>query len=417
LSYLISTIKAREILDSRGNPTLEVDVHLQNGIRGRASVPSGNSTGIHEAIELRDGTNRFHGKGLKKAIESVEEEIAPKLKDLDVREQKNIDEVMISLDGTENKRRLGANSILGVSIASAKAAASYEEMELYEYIDENANMLPIPFFNVINGGVHAGNPLDFQEFMIVPIKAETFRDALRMGSETYNTLKNQLEEKYGSNATNLGDEGGFSPPIEKPREALEFLIDAIEKSGYSGQMALAMDVAASTFYQKGEYFVSGEKLTRYELIDFYEGLVEDYPIISIEDPLYEEDFQGFAELTERLSIQIMGDDLFVTNPDRIKRGVEMGSGNAVIWKVNQIGTLTEALHAANLASRSGFAIQVSHRSGDTEDIFISDLSVGIESGQIKSGAPARGERTAKYNRLLRIEERLGEGARFPRSSI
>ncbi len=412
----ISEMRAREVLDSRGNPTIEVDVKTEGGAIGSAIVPSGASTGMYEALELRDGGRRYHGKGVLRAIAAVSEAIAPKLLGMDVREQRSIDRLMIELDGTENKSRLGGNSILGVSIACAKAAAACEGLQLYEYVgDIDSRLLPVPFFNIINGGKHAGNRLDFQEFMIVPSGADSFHEALRMGSETYHALKENLRNIYGRNAINVGDEGGFSPPMSRPQEALDAIMGAVEEMGYSDAISLAMDVAASSFHETGGgYVVAGEKLGRGEMIDLYEGLVDTYPIISIEDPLEEEDFEGFAEMTRALDIQILGDDIFVTNPSRLRKGIEMGAANALLWKVNQVGTLTEALEAAELAMKSGYAVQASHRSGETEDPFVADLAVGIGCGQMKSGAPARGERTAKYNRLLRIEERLGEAASYPR---
>ncbi|MFP3950592.1 MAG: phosphopyruvate hydratase [Candidatus Bathyarchaeia archaeon] len=415
MSYLIEFIIAREVLDSRGNPTIEVDVATEGGDTGRAAVPSGASTGTYEAVELRDCGERFHGKGLLQAIKAVEEEIAPKLLGMDVREQRRIDGVMIELDGTENKSRLGANSILGVSIACAKAGAKNTGHQLYEYLDRDAHTLPIPFFNVINGGAHAGNDLDFQEFMIAPVGANTFKEALRMGSETYQTLKNMLKARYGGNAIHVGDEGGFAPPISSPNEALNIILDAIGETGYGDEVKLALDVAASEFYEDGFYNLADGKKTREDLLDIYEELLDEYPIISIEDPLEEEDYIGFKMATEILDVQILGDDIFVTDTDRLGRGIEMRAADALLWKVNQIGTLSEALEAAEMAQRNNYKVMASHRSGDTEDTFVSDLAVAIDCGQIKAGAPARGERTCKYNRLLRIEERLGESAIYPNS--
>ncbi len=410
---IIKAIHAREILDSRGNPTVEVEVITEKGFLGRAAVPSGASTGIYEAVERRDGGNRYHGKGVTKAVAAVEGEIAGRLVGLPVTEQKRIDDEMISLDGTENKGRLGGNAVLGVSVACAKAAAASKGMRLYEYMDPEAALLPVPFFNVINGGKHAGNQLDFQEFMVAPTGAESFKEALRIGSEIYQTLKARLLKGYGRNAINVGDEGGFSPPMESPEEALDAVTASAEELGYGGVTRLAMDVAASSFYKDGGYSYMGESLSRGELIDVYRELVSKYPISSIEDPLEEEDYDGFAEMTRALPIQIVGDDLFVTNVKRLRKGIEMGACNSLLWKVNQIGSLTEARDAARLAMESGYTVMASHRSGETEDPFVADLSVGIGCGQIKSGAPARGERTAKYNQLLRIEEWLGEEARYP----
>jgi len=409
----IKDIHAREILDSRGNPTIEVEVTTEEGYLGRAAVPSGASTGIYEAVELRDGGTRFHGRGVTKAVAAVEGEIAGRLIGFPVTEQKRIDEEMIRLDGTENKSRLGGNAVLGVSLACAKAAAASMGLKLYEYIDTEATLLPVPFFNVINGGKHAGNQLDFQEFMVAPTGAKSFREALMMGSEIYQALKSRLLKGYGKNAINVGDEGGFSPPMESPEEALDAVTAATEEMGYGGVTKLAMDVAASSFYKDGGYSFMGKTRSRGELIDIYKELVSKYPISSIEDPLEEEDYEGFAEMTRALPIQIVGDDLFVTNVKRLRKGIEMGACNSLLWKVNQIGSLTEAREAATLAMDSGYTVMASHRSGETEDPFVADLSVGIGCGQIKTGAPARGERTAKYNQLLRIEEWLGEKARYP----
>ena len=410
----IRAIHARLILDSRGNPTIEVEVSTAKGFTGRAAVPSGASTGIYEAVELRDGGRLFHGKGVSKAIEAVHSEIGPRLRGMDVTAQRLLDETMAELDGTGNKSRLGGNAILGVSLACAKAAAESMGVKLYQYIDPEASLLPVPFFNVINGGKHAGNELDFQEFMVAPKGASTFSESLRMGSEIYQTLKAMLLKEYGKNAVNVGDEGGFSPPMSSPEEALEAIQAAVEEMGYAKKTCLAMDVAASSFYKPDGYHYMGRVISRGELIDVYSELVSKYHVASIEDPLEEEDYEGFVEATKALPIQIVGDDLFVTNPGRLRKGIEMGACNSLLWKVNQIGSLTEARHAAELAMRSGYTVMASHRSGDTEDPFVADLSVGIGCGQIKTGAPARGERTAKYNQLLRIEEWLGEKARYPR---
>ncbi len=411
----VSRVRGREVLDSRGNPTVEVEVETEGGDYGWAIVPSGASTGTFEAVELRDGGPRYHGRGVLKAVSSVER-IANEIVGLDVREQEIIDRVMIELDGTENKSVLGGNAILGVSLACARAAAASTGERLYEYAGEGGEgPLPAPFFNIINGGQHAGNQLDFQEFMVVPLGAGSFREALRMGSEIYHTLKGLLRSTYGPAATNVGDEGGFSPPVSRPEEALDVIMKAVEEMGYGDMVSVAMDVAASSFYDEGKgYSVAGETLGTGELIDFYGELVDSYPIVSIEDPLQEDDFEGFAEVTRRLPIQIVGDDLLVTNVSRLRRGLEMGAGNALLWKVNQVGTLTEALEAASMAMGNGWGVMASHRSGETEDTFVADLAVAIGCGQIKTGAPARGERTAKYNRLLRIEEWLGDQARYPR---
>jgi enolase len=413
----IAKIHAREVLDSRGNPTVEVDVETKEGVKASAIVPSGASTGLFEALELRDGGGRYHGKGVLKAVKIVKDVIAPKLIGFDVSDQAGIDGLMLELDGTENKSNLGGNAILGVSIACAKSAAESAGLQLYEYVGAgDHNVLPIPFFNIINGGEHAGNSLDFQEFMVVPVGARSFGEALRMGSEIYNTLKGQLMEAHGGNAINVGDEGGFTPPLSRPDEALEAVMKAVEENGYQKSVSLAMDVAASSFFTSdGGYTVSGKTLDRSDMIELYRDLVDAYPVISIEDPLEEEDYEGFATVTQELDVQILGDDIFVTNPNRLMKGIKMGAANALLWKVNQIGTLTEALEAAKLAKSNGYAVQASHRSGDTEDPFVADLAVGIGCGQIKSGAPARGERTAKYNRLLRIEEMLGGKAVYPNS--
>lgn len=414
MRYSIACIKAREILDSRGNPTIEVDVATEGGVTGSAAVPNGASTGIYEALELRDGGKRYGGKGVTKAVEVVVKTIQPKVKGMDVRRQKEIDAAMITLDGTENKSKLGGNAMLGVSLACARAAAASDGLKLYEHIDKNAALLPVPFFNVINGGKHASNPLDFQEFMIAPTGAKSFREALQMGAEVYQILKKQLLKAYGNNAINVGDEGGFAPPIKTPEDALDVLSKAIQEAGYTKEVKIGLDVASSTFYKDGVYTVSGKKYTTDELIELYRELAATFPIISIEDPLQEEDFEGFVKATRLIPTQIVGDDLFVTNPKKLAKGIEMGACNALLWKVNQIGTLSEALEAATMAKKNKYGVMASHRSGDTEDPWVADLSVGISSGQIKSGAPARGERTAKYNQLLRIEEWLGPKAKYPK---
>jgi len=413
LKYDLLSVKAREILDSRGNPTLEVEVQTESGIKGCAAVPSGASTGIYEAVELRDGGKRFGGKGVETAVKIVTTLIAPKIIGIDVHEQKKIDEIMINIDGTQNKGKLGGNSLLGVSLACARAAAECEKIKLYEYIDRKSSLLPVPFFNVINGGKHAGNKIDFQEFMIAPTGAKNFREALRIGAEVYQTLKVELQKTYGKTAINVGDEGGFAPPMSKPEEVLDCILKAITETGYTEKVKLALDVASSTFYQNDVYTVAGKKYTTDQMIELYKELVEKYPIISLEDPLQEEDYEGFAKITDEIKVQILGDDIFVTNPKRLRKGIEMKAANALLWKVNQIGTLTEALEAASIAKSAGYGVMASHRSGDTEDPWVADLSVGIGCGQIKSGAPARGERTAKYNQLLRIEEWLGSKAQYP----
>lgn len=416
--FVISTIKGRWILDSRGNPTVEAEVYTLGGGFGRAAVPSGASTGTHEALELRDGGKKFHGKGVEKAVRNINEIIAKELVGLDSRNQALVDMTMLKLDGTPNKSRLGANAILAVSLANAHAASATYGLPLFQYMGGTmARTLPVPLMNIINGGKHAGNELKIQEFMIVPVGGGSFSEALRIGSEVYHTLKNYLKEKYGVNAVNVGDEGGFAPPMKKSREALDALIAAIKKSGYEPgvDVMLAIDAAASEFYieKEGVYEIDGQKLTREQLLEYYEKLLQDYPIVSIEDPFHEEDFEGFAMATKELKVQIVGDDVFVTNVSRLKKGIEMGAANALLLKVNQIGTLTEALEAAKLAMENKYSVVVSHRSGETEDVTIAHIAVALNCGQIKTGAPARGERTAKYNELLRIEEFLGRSAYYP----
>ena len=417
MRYSIKSVKAREILDSRGNPTIEVDITTEGEIIVSVAVPSGASTGIYEAVELRDGGKRYGGKGVTNAVAAVVKTLQPKLLGMDVRQQANIDGLMIEIDGTENKSKLGGNAMLGVSLACARAAAASDGLRLYEYIDKDSSLLPVPFFNVINGGKHAGNQLDFQEFMIAPTGAENFREALRMGAEVYQSLKSRLQKAYGKTSINVGDEGGFAPPVKTPEDALEALWGAIQDAGYVDEVKIGMDVASSTFYKDDSYTVAGVNYDTDELIELYRELVAAYPIISIEDPIQEEDYQGFVKATKLLPTQIVGDDLFVTNPKRLAKGIEMGACNALLWKVNQIGTLTEALEAANLAKKNKYGVMASHRSGDTEDPWVADLSVGIGCGQIKSGAPARGERTAKYNQLLRIEEWLGDNSRYPKGLL
>jgi len=411
-------IKGREILDSRGNPTVEVEVWLETGFYGRAAVPSGASTGKHEAVELRDGDKgRFNGKGVQKAIFNINEIIAPQLEGLESTQQTEIDQLLCELDGTENKSKLGANAILAVSLACARASAEELGIPLFAYIGGvRARVLPVPFMNVLNGGVHADNPLDFQEFMIAPWGAPSFKEALRMGAETYHALKSILKEKGLS--VSVGDEGGFAPQIGSPEEAIELLVKAIEKAGYKpgDDIAIALDPAASEFFEDGKYVLKGlnKVLSKEEMVKYYEKLVENYPIISIEDPMAEDDPEGFKMITEALGekIQIVGDDIFVTNPKRIKWGIEEKLANAVLIKLNQIGTLSETISAVELAYKYNWNCMISHRSGETEDTFISDLAVALNTGQLKTGAPARGERIAKYNQLLRIEEYLGSTAIF-----
>jgi enolase len=417
--FEITNVIAREILDSRGNPTVEVEVYTPISM-GMAAVPSGASTGSHEALELRDGGKRFHGKGVRRAVENVNKIIAPEIIGMDVTWQRDIDMLMLELDGTENKSNLGANAILGVSLAVAKAAANALGLPLYQYIGgTNAYVMPVPMSNVINGGVHAGNELDFQEFMIMPVGADSFREGIRLVSETYHVLKGVIAEKYGKDAVNVGDEGGFAPPLKEPHEPLDLLIEAIEETGYKpgDEIAFALDPASSEFFdkEKGKYVVNGKEYDKGELLELYKELVATYPIVSIEDPFHEEDWEGFVMITKELGnrIQIVGDDLFVTNPKRIRKGIEMGAANALLLKVNQIGTLSEAIDAAYTAFRAGYGVVVSHRSGETEDATIADLAVAINAGQIKTGAPARSDRNAKYNQLIRIEEELEGIAVYP----
>ncbi|MER5419876.1 phosphopyruvate hydratase [Streptosporangium roseum] len=411
----IEGVTAREILDSRGNPTIEVDILLDDGSEARAAVPSGASTGQFEAVELRDGDERYGGKGVEKAVLGVTDEIADEILGFDAAEQRSIDQVMIDLDGTPNKARLGANAILGVSLAVAKAAAESAELPLFRYLGgPNAHVLPVPMMNIVNGGAHADTNVDIQEFMIAPIGAESFREAVRMGTEVYHALKAVLKEK--GYATGLGDEGGFAPNLPSNRDALDLILVAIEKAGYvpGEDIGLALDAAASEFHKDGVYTIDGKGLSAAELIAFYEDLVANYPLVSIEDPLDESDWEGWNALTKAIGdkVQLVGDDLFVTNPERLSRGIAEGTANALLVKVNQIGTLTEALDAVDLAHRNGYRCMMSHRSGETEDTTIADLAVATNCGQIKTGAPARSDRVAKYNQLLRIEELLDDAARY-----
>ncbi len=413
--FRIKGLKARWILDSRGNPTLEVDVYLNSGAMGRASVPSGASKGRYEALEVRDGGKPFHGKGVSKAIVNIKEKVAPSIKGMNALKQSEIDWKMIELDGTENKSRLGANSILAVSLAVCRAAAEALKKPLYTYIHELFHgyegenyILPLPLSNVFNAGKHGGGGLEIQEFMVAPVGAETFKEALRWICEVYQTLRDQLVKKYGPLARNVGDEGGFSVPVKKVKEVLDALTASIEESGYlpKKDFMLAIDAAASEFYKHGKYSVESKELSLSELIDFYVELIDEYPVFSLEDPFDQDDWDGFIEITKRIGgrIQIVGDDHLVTNVKRLKESIERKSCNSLLLKVNQVGTLTEAMEAARLALNNNYSVIVSHRSGETEDSFISDLAVGLGTGQIKAGAPSRGERTAKYNRLLRIEE-------------
>ena len=411
----ISDVRAREILDSRGNPTVEVEVTLDDASVGRAAVPSGASTGAFEAVELRDGDERYLGKGVIKAVIAVEDEIMPAVIGFDATDQRFIDETMIDLDGTPNKARLGANAILGVSMAVAKAAAQSSGLPLYRYIGgPNAHVLPVPMMNIINGGAHADSDVDFQEFMIAPIGADSFHDALRMGAEVYHSLKSVL--KSNGLSTGLGDEGGFAPNLPSNRVALELISEAITKAGFKlgTDVALAMDVAATEFYSDGKYTVEGKTRSTEQMIELYAQLAKDFPIVSIEDPLAEDDWDSWIHFTSVMGdqIQIVGDDHYVTNTERIAKGIELKSANALLVKVNQIGSLTETSAAVEMAHRAGFATMMSHRSGETEDTTIADLAVAFNCGQIKSGAPARSDRVAKYNQLLRIEEDLDETARY-----
>ncbi len=422
----IEEIRAREILDSRGNPTVEVDVILDNGVAARAAVPSGASTGAFEAVERRDGSDRYQGKGVEGAVEAVVDVIAPEVEGMDASDQRAIDRVMRELDGTPNKSKLGANAILGVSLAVAKAAAISAELPLYQYLGgPNAHVLPVPMMNILNGGSHADTNVDIQEFMIAPIGAPSFREALRWGAEVYHTLKEVIRERGLS--TGLGDEGGFAPNLESNTAALDLIVEAIERAGFKpgSDVALALDVAATEFFKDGAYQFEGEARSTDYMIDFYEKLIADYPLVSIEDPLSEDEWDAWKQLTDAIGsrVQLVGDDLFVTNPERLTRGIKDGIANSLLVKVNQIGSLTETLDAVEEAHRAGYTSMTSHRSGETGDTTIADLSVATNSGQIKTGAPARSERVEKYNRLLRIEEALGEDATyagakaFPRSKF
>ncbi|MBI2136308.1 phosphopyruvate hydratase [Candidatus Woesearchaeota archaeon] len=434
----IKAVKAREVLDSRGNPTVEVDVKVEGKISSgiyRAIVPSGASTGIHEALELRDGEKRFLGKGVLKAVDNANTIIAKKVVGLNPEKQKDIDELMLKLDGTENKSKLGANAILGVSMAVTKAGAGSKNLQLYDYINtlfsekgdknnkdkrNNKFILPVPFMNVINGGKHAGNSLAIQEYMIAPVAARSFAEAMQLGCEVYHTLKEIIKIKYGKNAVNVGDEGGFAPPLNNVEEPLKLVQSAIDKLGYGKQIRIALDCAASEFYDEKQliYRVDEKDLSSERLIDLYTDFAERYNLVSIEDPFDQEDFANYAELTKSIgrnskngrSVQIVGDDLLVTNVRRIKKAIAAKACNALLLKVNQIGTITESLAAAKLSMDNKWNVMVSHRSGETEDSFIADLAVGLGCGEIKSGAPCRGERLAKYNQLLRIEEELGDKA-------
>ncbi len=411
----IKSVNAREILDSRGNPTVEVDVYLEDESFARAAVPSGASTGAFEAAELRDGGTRYLGKGVADAVANVKNKIAPAVVGRDAFDQRGLDQAMIDLDATVNKSSLGANAILGVSLAVAKAAAQSKNQPFYSFIGgPSANLLPIPMMNILNGGAHADTNVDIQEFMIAPIGADSFKEALRWGAEIYHNLKAVLKKR--GLATSIGDEGGFAPNLDSNRAAFDLIVEAVEKAGYKvgSQIALAMDVAATEFYQNGKYAFEGGSLTAAEMIAYYKGLVDSYPMVSIEDPLSEDDWDGWKSITTELGqrVQLVGDDLFVTNPARLARGISEGTANALLVKVNQIGTLTETLDAVAMAHKAGYRSMMSHRSGETEDTTIADLAVAAYCGQIKTGAPARSERVAKYNQLLRIEEELGAAAKY-----
>jgi enolase len=413
---LIEAVGAREILDSRGNPTVEVEVLLDDGTVSRAAVPSGASTGAFEAYELRDGDkDRYQGKGVQKAVAAIYDEIGPAIESLDAADQRLVDATLIELDGSENKSRLGANAMLGASLAVARAAADSADLPLYRYVGgANAHTLPVPLLNIINGGSHADNDIDVQEFMIVPLGADTFAEALRWGAETYHSLKSLLKSK--GLATGLGDEGGFAPNLPSNRAALDLIMEAIGNAGFTPgeDIALAMDVAATEFYSDGGYQFEGKTYSVEQMSSYFTELVGAYPLVSIEDPLQEEDWEGYQHLTAELGkrVQIVGDDLFVTNPTRLAKGLELGVANSILVKVNQIGTLTETLDAVTLAQHSAYTAILSHRSGETEDTTIADLAVATNAGQIKTGAPARSERVAKYNQLLRIEEELAEAATY-----
>jgi enolase 1/2/3 len=418
----IATIVGREILDSRGNPTVEVDVVLDGGHFGRAAVPSGASTGAHEAHELRDGGERYGGMGVRKAVEAVNGEIRAQLADFDADDQKGLDQRLRDLDGTSSKKRLGANAILGVSLAAAKAAGAARGEPLYRYLGgEDATLLPVPMMNIVNGGAHANNPIDFQEFMVVPVGAGSIAEAVRIGAEIFHALRHAL--KGAGHSTAVGDEGGFAPNLASTREALDFVMSAIASAGYRAgdDIFIALDVAATELYGEDRYFLKGEKrsLTSDQMVTYYTELVGNYPIFSIEDGMSEDDWEGWRELTEALGdrVQLVGDDLFVTNVERLKQGIEQRVANAILVKVNQIGTLTETLDAVRMAQEAGYAAVMSHRSGETEDATIADLAVATNCGQIKTGSLARSDRVAKYNQLIRIEEALGEKARYAGRSV
>ena len=412
--FKITDVRAREIIDGRGTPTVEVDIWVDNFLRGRADVPSGRSTGSHEACEIRDGGSRYGGLGVRTAVDNVNRVIAPAVIGHDVTQQRYLDSLMKEIDGTPQKSKLGANAIVGVSLAVAKAAASSLGIPLHKYINSNSHTLPVPMMNLINGGKLASNDLDFQEFIIMPVGAASFSQALEITNEVNSKLGKILLKRYGKLALNVGDEGGYVPPITSIREALDVLQQAVRETKWESTIVYALDVAATHLYDKNsqKYIIEGRQVSVEELIDLYKELVSSYPIVSIEDPLDENDFEGFARITQKLGIQVVGDDLFVTNSERLRKGIETGAANALLWKVNQIGTLSEALDAAELAFRNRYGVVVSERSGETEDSAIADFAVALDAGQIKTGAPVRAERTCKYNQLLRIEEELGSSARY-----
>jgi enolase len=410
----IAEVRGRQVLDSRGNPTVEVEVRLEPGAAGRAIVPSGASTGVHEAVELRDGGAEWGGKGVARAVANVNGELAQLVRGRDAADQEGLDRAMVELDGTANKGRLGANAILGVSLAAAKASAAEAGRSLYRYLGgEEATTLPVPMMNVINGGVHADNSIDLQEFMVVPVGAESFAEGLRVGTEVYHALKQVLAER--GLATGVGDEGGFAPDLESSEAAIEAILEAAERAGHRDRVAVALDPATSEVFSDGVYRFEGREKTSAEMPGFWTGIVDRYPVVSIEDGAAEDDWEAWAALTRDLGerAQLVGDDLFVTNPERLQQGIDRGVANSILVKVNQIGTLTETIAAVRLAQRNGYSAVMSHRSGETEDATIADLAVALGTGQIKTGAPARSDRVAKYNQLLRIEEELGERAAYP----
>lgn len=409
----IISMRAREVLDCRGLPTVQVDVELECGAVGRADVPSGRSTGSNEAVELRDGGDRFGGFGVLGAVAAVNGELAAELNGFDTGSQRALDAALIAIDGTSDKGRLGANALLGISLACARAAAMAAGLPLYSHLNGNGHVLPVPLVNLINGGKHASNDLDFQEFIVIPVGAESIIEALQISTEVNLALAEILLERYGKSALNTGDEGGYAPAISSPHEALGLLHEAVADAGHTGRFRFGLDAAATHYHSEGTYEIAGERRDTDGMIDLYRELIAEFDIVTIEDPLDEEDFEGFAELTRASGIQIVGDDLFVTNPERIARGLEAGAANSLLWKVNQIGTLSEALDAAEMAHRGGYGVVVSERSGETEDPIIADLAVALNAGQIKTGAPVRGERTAKYNRLIDIAEQLGDTASYP----